>query len=244
MQTASQIINLAMQIARVPAQSGYSVQAGQLLNQILIELTQEYDLAVALGSGVIPITGSGNSTSSVPFIGPYDLPPDFLRMASRNVIYRINAIPYVLTQRTLAELDACINTLGVASYPRFYTVDVALNPPGIYIYPAATVSFDLTFRYYRTMPEIAQPETSAVVPWFPNQNYLVNRLAGELMRITGDPRADQYLGDGPSGAVGILRRWLNLQGDREDMSKPALLDPRYFGRGWHRLPPSRVTGGI
>jgi hypothetical protein len=243
MMTASQIITQAMQIARVPANSGYSVQAGLLLNQILTSLTQEYDLAVALGSGSVTVTPSGPS-EAVPSTGPYSLPSDFLRMASRDVRYLINQIPYVLTQVTLAQFDAFINQIGVSSYPRYYATDVSSSPPSFFVYPPPILQFDVLFHYYHAMPEIVQPETSAVVPWFPNQNYLLARLAGELMRITGDPRADSFLGDGPSGAIGILRRWLNLQGDKEDTAKVALLDPRWFGRGSRGLPPSRITGGL
>ena len=66
-----------------------------------------------------------------------------------------------------------------------------------------------TLRYFCQMPDIATPETSALIPWFPNQTYLVTRVAGELMRATDDSRMSDYLGEGPEGAGGILNRYLH-----------------------------------
>jgi len=235
--SAQQIVQHATQIARVP---GYTVQAGRILNQVLVELTQEYDIAVALHTSTVTVTagGAGNGT------GPYSLPDDYLRMASHEATYLINAIPYVLTQITLAQFDALINQTGLSAYPYNFTTDVSTTPVSFFVYPPPLVQIYIKIRYYGILPEIQQSETSAVVPWFPNQNYLVNRVAGELMRIAGDPRAESFLGDGPSGAVGILRRWLNLQGDKEDAAAVVDLDRRYFGAGRFSFPPSRLTGGL
>ncbi|MCI0564282.1 MAG: hypothetical protein MN733_37895 [Nitrososphaera sp.] len=235
--TASQIVTHATQIARVP---GMTLQAGRILNQILTELLQEYDLAIALHTQTINVNASGANNGT----GPYSLPDDYMRMASRGATYTINNIPYVLVQISLVQFDALINQTGLSSYPYNFTTDVSTTPPVFFVYPPPQLSIDIQMRYYGTLPEIASPETSAVVPWFTNQNYLVNRLTGELMRIAGDQRADAILGDGPSGCVGILRRWLNLQGDREDAANVMQLDRRYFGPGRYGFPPSRITGGL
>lgn len=218
-----------------------TVQAGLFLNQVLTELTQDYDLAVALNQSNLTISPSGLNNGA----GPYPLPANFLRMASRDVTYTISGVPYVLTQISLAQYDALINTTGTSSYPNAYTTDPSGTPPGFAVYPPPSLTLLIIFRYYGTMPEITTPETSQVIPWFPNENYLYIRVAGELMRIAGDPRADTFLGDGPSGAVGVLRRWLNLQGDKEDTATTVQLDARWFGgrAGYSSFGPSKSTGG-
>jgi hypothetical protein len=231
--TAAQIVTRAAQIAKRP---GFMVQAGQTLNQILVDLTREYDLAVALNTTSLVITGAEGA-------GPYNLPANYLRMASRDATYLIDGVPYVLIQITLAQFDALINTTGIANFPTSFATDVATSPPRLYVYPPPILQFTLNLRYYGTLPEISAPETSSVVPWFPDQGYLVNRLAGELMRDAGDPRWESFLGDGPHGAVGILRRFLNLQGDREDTTKIVDLDRRFFGPG-RMFGPSKITGGV
>lgn len=235
--TSAQLILRACQIAKRP---GFTVQAGQSLNQILLDLVREYDLPVALNSTSISISGSGDNFGT----GPYDLPANYLRMASRDATYLVAGVPFVMTQITLAEFDSKIHTMGIANYPLAFATDVSQNPPQLFVYPPPVLMFDLRIRYYGTLPEIANPETSSVVPWFPDQGYLINRLAGELMRDAGDQRYTDFLGDGPSGAMGILRRFLNLQGDREDAAQIAQLDRRYFGPAARSFGPSKVTGGV
>jgi hypothetical protein len=236
--TCAQIVALATQIAKVP---GMSIQAGQLLNQALIELTQNYDIALALNTTTIAVSASGPNNG----VGPYSLPTNYLRMASREVIFLISGVPYILTQVSLAQFDALINTLGISSYPNVYATNVALTPPGFYLYPPPNLSLVLNIRYYGTLPEIITPEVSTTIPWFPNENYLLKRVTGELMQIAGDPRAEGFLGDGPAGAIGVLRRWLNLQGDSEDTIKTVQLDRRWFGSGASgNFGPSKITGGV
>ena len=92
------------------------------------------------------------------------------------------------------------------------------------------------------MPDITTPETSSTVPWFPNQSYLITRLAGELMRATDDTRMADYLGDGPEGAGGILTRYLKMRDDKQDRVQTVKLDRGRFGRGTNNLPMSKFIG--
>jgi hypothetical protein len=232
--SAAQIVLRACQIANVP---GMVVQAGQYLNDILTELNQEYDLNIALHTAIVTINGATAT-------GPYPLPPDYLRASSRDITYTINGVPYILTQISLAQFDSLINTVADAGYPYNYATDVSTKPASLFVYPPPVLTIPVQFRYWGNLPDIPTPETSPIVPWFPSQNYLKVRLAGELMRDAGDPRANIYLGDGPSGAVGILRRWLNLQGDKEDIIEHVQLDARFFGASRAYYPPSKATGGI
>jgi len=218
--------------------------AGQLLNNILLELAQDYDLSLTINTTQLTLTGSGPNNGT----GPYLLPLNYLRSCSKDLTYYISGVPYLLVQITLAQFDLLILTQGVASYPTNYCTDISPlatgSAPYLYVYPPPVGSLTLQVRYYGSFPDITTPETSTQIPWFPNQTYLKTRLAGELMAITGDQRQEQYLGDGPQGSIGILRRFLNLQGDREDTGSQIILDPRNFYGGGAMFGPSKATGGV
>jgi hypothetical protein len=92
------------------------------------------------------------------------------------------------------------------------------------------------------MPDIDTPETSDDIPWFVFQNYLVTRLAGELMKLSDDTRANEYLGEGPNGAQGMLNRYLKLEGDKSSRSQMVKLDRRLFGSPYSRLPNTKTIG--
>lgn len=240
--TSQQIVSMATQIAKV---TGMASQAGQILNAFLTELCQNYDLSINVNTTTIQLIPNAQNNG----IGPYLLPANYLRACSRDLTYLIDGIPFRLIQITLAQLDYLINTTGIANYPTNYATDISpQSVPGsnayLYVYPPPIIPITLQLRFFGSQPEIATPETSSVVPWFPNQTYLVRRLAGELMAITGDPRSTSFLGDGPSGCMGILRKYLELQGDKEDTGSSMVLDPRFFGLGGAAFPPSKVSGGI
>jgi hypothetical protein len=106
----------------------------------------------------------------------------------------------------------------------------------------------VTVRYFQQMPDIVTPETSAAVPWFPYQDYLITRLAGEMMQIADDDRAGNFLtnqeSQNPQGAGVLLRRYLNLENDPEGRAKTVELDRRRFGAQsqWNRLPNTKSIG--
>ena len=114
--------------------------------------------------------------------------------------------------------------------------------PVLYVWPPASGSYPLTIRYQPQMPDIATPETSTDVPWFPNQKYLINRLAGELMMLTDDDRATAYLGNNPQGAEGILTKYLKMKDDGEGHAHRVQLDRRYFGSRFNKLPNTKLIG--
>ena len=242
MLTSQQIVQRACSIARVT--TAMAPIAGQYLNAVLEELCMTYDLSINVTTTTVSLTGAATNNG----IGPYNLPSNYLRACSRDLIYYIDGIPYTLIQITLPQIDALINTTGIANYPNVYATDVSPTTSGgvplLYVYPPPVLVIPLQVRYYLQQTDIATPETSSAIPWFPYQQYLIKRVAGELFMDAGDPRAEQYLGDGPAGCVGMLRRYLNLQGDTEDTIKQVQLDARYFGSGGGCFPPSKITGGI
>jgi hypothetical protein len=230
--TSQQIVTLATQAAKA---TGFTSQAGQLLNMILSDLCQTYDLAVALGTNDVTFTTGLGS-------GPYPLPSDYLRMANNEVFYYVDQVPYVMVNIDLSEFDALVQQPGISTYPENFATDPSQSPPAIYVWPPPAGSYVTTIRYYRQMPDITTPETSSTVPWFPNQDYLLTRLTGELMKITDDERAPMFLGEGPSGAQGILKRYLELQADDEGRAATVKLDRRRFGSSFNRLPNTKTLG--
>ena len=243
--SASQIVSLACQDAAVP---GYTSQGGQLLNAVLQELCQTYDLDVAKGTYVFNFN-PGLATNPLlypnvqPGGGPYPLPGDFLRMVNDvdNVWY-LNGVPYPMIPVDLSEYDNFVQQPNVSSYPYVAATDMSQSPPNLLVWPPASGAFQVMLRYRRQMPDIQNPETSAAVPWFPFSQYLRTRLAGELMKISDDTRADNFLGDGPAGAQGLLNRYLKLKDDSSDRSKMVTLDRRYFKAPFSRLRNTKSVG--
>jgi hypothetical protein len=240
--TAAQICTLAMQEAKCP---GFTLQAGQFLNATLQDLCQNYDLDCALGSNPFSFN-SATGTGS----GPYTLPADYLRTQVKDgkdeIFYTINGVPYPLIQVTKAEYDWMVQTPGFASFPNVYATDLSQTPAQLFVWPPANGSYVVTHRYYKLMPDIASPETSATVPWFPNTLILTRGVAGRLMGITGDDRQAAYLGDDPKqfplGAGTLLNAYLKNAEDREGAVHTVGLDRRRFGRSFDRLRNTKQIG--
>jgi hypothetical protein len=237
--SAQMICTQARNIARTPGlttANGASPSSGDLLNLVLSDLCQTYDFAVALATGVINLNGNAGS-------GPYNLPTNYLRMAMDEVFYLVDGTPYVMINETLAEFDAQVQQPGINNFPEFFATNPALSPPGMFVWPPSAITAGATIRYWCQMPDITMPETNTSPPWFPNSNYLITRLAGEIMKQAGDERADDYLGEGPQGAQGILDRFLKLQADDEGRAMTVALDRRRFGdKNFSRLPNTKSIG--
>jgi hypothetical protein len=242
--TAQQIVNLATQAAHVP---GYVSQAGQLLNMILSDLAETQDLDLCRGTfnfNFIADNGSGNGA------GPYPLPMDYLRAIRDGVFYTIYGVPYTMVAYDQSEYDMFVQTAGIASYPTaFYTDTSPLGqePPSnpvMWVWAPASGAYPVTLRYRRYLPDITTPETSTVVPWFPNQNFLITELTGQLLKLADDSRAESFLSDNPSGmgSGNLLRKFMQMTNDDENRAKTVQLDRRRFGRRFDRLPNTKNIG--
>lgn len=228
---AQQVVALATQIAGAP---GFTAQAGQLLNMVLSDLCQTYDFAVAQTLAGITL----GATS-----GPYPLPSDYLRSpGDEDVWFTYNGVKYPLVPIDYAEYTLLVQQPGMNSLPSQFATDMTVSPPALYLWPPPNGAYPLTVRYQRQMSDITTPETSTVIPWFPNGDYLVTRLSGELMKITDDGRSESFLGEGPSGAQGILKRYLNLKDDRSNRAETVKLDRRTFGPAFNKLPNTKTIG--
>lgn len=247
--SASQIVATATQNAKCP---GFTDQAGNLLNMILSDLCETYDLDVAKGTYNFNFQPGLITTNRYPNVqpggGPYALPADFLRMVDdKSAIWFLLGVPYAMKPCDLSEYDNEVQQAGNQSYPYVFATDMSTAPPNgpaanALVWPPASGAFPVQIRYRRQMPDILNPATSSVVPWFPNQAYLVTRLTGELMRISDDERMNAFLGEGPEGAQGILRRYLVLKDDSTDRAQCVKLDRRRFGSNFSLLKNTKSVG--
>lgn len=118
----------------------------------------------------------------------------------------------------------------------------------MYVWPPASGGFPVTARYFKSSPTIITPETSSDIPWFPSTQYLLRRLAGELMAITNDERMLTFLGseepenDTKGSAASILRRYLKMKDDMGGKVHTVKLDRRHFGKNFSRLPNTKTIG--
>lgn len=243
--TAQQLCSLACSAAGAP---NYLPQAGLLLNTILDELAQTYDLDVARGTFNFNFNPSLVVSAPTEFPnlvnggGPYPLPADYLRANPGGVVWFLQGVAYPMIPLDLYQFDTAVQQAGLQNYPSYFATDLSLSPPGLVVYPPPSGAYPCMVRYQRQMPDIVTPQTSATVPWFPNSQYLRTRLTGELMAITGDERAVAYLGESPVGAQGILRRYLNMANDNENRPKSVTLDRRVFRTSGGSLPNTKLTG--
>jgi hypothetical protein len=230
--TAQQICSLARQTAKVP---GWTTQSGQLLNMILADLCQTYDFDLCMTTAAFNFTGQP---------GPYSLPSDFLRFRKGQGVFTIDGVPYNMIPMDIQQYDLLVLTAGMNSYPTMYAVDMATSPPSAYFWPPPSGAYPFTGRYQRQMPEITTPESSSTVPWFPNQDYLLRRLSGELMNIADDNRAADYLGDDPKGfgAQALLREYLKMKDNPEGRVNTVQLDRQLFGSKFMSLPNTKRIG--
>lgn len=236
--TSAQIVTLACQVAKVP---GFTAQAGQLLNNILDDLCRNYDFDLAKGVynfTLSTVLGGG--------AGPFPLPADFLRADINDVFFTIQGVPYFLIACDNNEYDALVQTAGFNSYPTMYTTFMSSVPFSMKVWPPSSGAYPMTMRYRRLMPVIANPETSAEAPWFPQQSYLRTRLAGELMQLANDNRWEAFLSDNeeahPGGAGVILRHYLKMKDDQANRPKTVTRDRRRFGTNFDQLPNTKQVG--
>ena len=164
------------------------------------------------------------------------------------VVYQVNLVPYKMVNISLEEFDNLVEQPGISTYPEQYTTDAsggAINTYGVpilMVWPPSGIALPVSFRYWSQPADIANPSTSTTIPWFPNSAYLITRVAGEMMRITGDKRADAFLGDSPSGAQGILDRYLKNMTDNEGRGQQVAMDRRRFGKSFQNVAQTKLLG--
>lgn len=215
---AALIVSDALSIAKCP---GFTAQGGRSLNLVLDDLVLHRNLKVNLVSA--PIAALVNSN------GPFTLEADYLR--TYELFYVINDQPYFLSPGSRLEFDEETSKSTTSNYPYEWATDLSPNATGspglLYIYPRSNSALSLTHRYFINRADITSPETSASIPWFSDQDYLIHATAVRMMRITDDPRHDTFAAE----CERMLLTHLLTEGDEQQVVKEVKLDPRRFRVG-------------
>ena len=109
------------------------------------------------------------------------------------------------------------------------------TPPNLFVYPGPSGAFPTTLRYQRLMPPLLD---FTRVPWFPDQQYLLTRLTGEMADTSDDTRA----GNLKQQAMALLGQYETFSDDKTNRAQRANLDRQRFGRAFSRLPNTKTTG--
>ena len=209
--TAAQIVTDACQIAKCP---GYTAQGGRALNLVLADLQLHRNLKANLTTAFASLPAGTN--------GPLTLEVDYLR--TYDLFYVLAGETYFLMPGSLREYDADVTSQQGGGQPYEWASDLSVSPGLLYIYPQSTKAVTLTHRYYNRETDIVAPESSAVVPWFADQDYLIQATAARLMRITDDDRYQACMAD----CEKLLQIHLLTEGDEQQVVKEVQLDPRRF----------------
>ncbi len=252
--TAAQICTLARENARCP---GFTSQSGQLLNSILSDLCQTYNFSVARKTLAFTFNTSQINSQGQAY---QNLPSDYLRGIRNGSYYTISGVPYpMISVDFVEEYNMLIEQSGLSNFPVFYATDMSLTGnsnsatgsggsavPVMLFWQVPSGAYPANVYYYAAMPEITTPESSASVPWFPNQNYLIRELSGRLCQLTDDERADAFLSAdeerNPQGSAVMLRRFLQMEGDKGTRVATVQLDRRRFGTSFDRLKNTKTIG--
>jgi hypothetical protein len=205
---------------------GYTAQGGRALNLALQDLVLHRNLKVNLISSTL--TFLANS------FGPFHLEADYLR--TYDMFYTVSGTPYFLNPCSLKEIDSENYQSGISNYPYEFATDLSGVPTAgyglLYIYPSSGSPVSVTHRYYLQQADIVTPESSTVVPWFSDQDYLVHATTVRLMRITDDDRYPLFVQE----AERLLMIHLMTEGDEQQVVKEVQLDPRRFRVGGYARP--------
>lgn len=234
MYNAQTLVSLACQICNAP---GRIVQAGQALNLILANYALTLDLDTIRLTTILNI----GPQTTIPYF--YALPTNYLR--AYDIFYNVLGQPFYVTQMELKDLDQAYTAEGIDNYPQQYATDVSSTPqatagtsPSIAFYPPPAVPLAVTVRYRPTSLDIVSPESSAQIPYYPDQLALLKELCIMVGDIAGgdgrEPRWEKEV-------ERRMRKYLIMDDDKEGFSETVRLDPRAFRRNTN-LPPSKKLG--
>jgi len=147
------------------------------------------------------------------------------------MMYYINDQPYFLKPTSRTQFDSEPNKSTTSNYPYEWATDLSPVASGgvglLYIYPQSNQNLTINHRYMVQRPDITTPETSSTVPWFTDQDYLIQATAMRMMRITDDSRYDRFVAE----CERMLEVHLVTEGDEQQVVKEVQLDPRRFRVG-------------
>jgi hypothetical protein len=228
---AQQIVSLACTICKAP---GFTQMGGQMLNMALEDLWLHRDLKINRVTEFVTVQANN--------YGPFTLPLNYLR--TYDLFFQQNNLPYFLNPISTEEWDQEFKDPSIANYPYEFmtiltdeTTSIANNSAGsLFIYPQSSGQIVLTHRYMVKQPDIVSPETSTIIPWFPDQDYLIKATAMRLMDITDDTRKESFA----QQCNNMLRTHIIMEGDEQQVVKSVRLDPRRFHSN-RSLKPTKIT---
>lgn len=142
-------------------------------------------------------------------------------------ITAIGSTTITLSQPALATLPFASIFTGVM--PTFFT------------YPPPSGSYPVTMRYQRLMPPVTDVTGFC---WFPDDQYLIDAVAGLLMQITDDSRTQEFIGNNLNGGRSgrRLREFLENTDDKRNRPQSVELDSRRFGVKFSTLRNTKTIG--
>lgn len=236
--TAQQLVNLSLQVVKAP---GFTAQAGQLLNMLLADLADMQNMDLGRGTYVFNMTvDNGQGSGS----GPYQMPADYKRVEKKGALYVYDGTPYQLAPISYTEYLNQIQQPGIANFPTYFATDISpqgLEPPqpvNLYVWPPASQAFPTTIVYRLLRPDIANPEHSKVIPWFPDQGYIMAELNGRLCALVDDSRADRFFAESRARLTNFMQQTNDDQGRGVTVS----LSQTRFGTAWGALRTTKQVG--
>ncbi|MBY4771765.1 hypothetical protein [Burkholderia ambifaria] len=228
---AQQIVARACAVAKCP---GFIQQGGIYLNMVLEDLWLHRDLKINRVTEFITVQANN--------YGPFVLPLNYLR--PYDLFFQQNNLPYFLNPISTEQWDQEFKDPSIANYPYEFmtilydetTAQANQSAGQLFIYPQSSGQITLTHRYMVKQPDITTPETSMVIPWFPDQQYLIKATAVELMGETDDTRQEVWRAQ----CEAMLRTHLIMEGDEQQVVKSVRLDPRRFHSN-RTLKPTKIT---
>ncbi|MGR3910013.1 hypothetical protein Q3A80_23510 [Burkholderia sp. SR8] len=228
---AQQIVARACAVAKCP---GFIQQGGIYLNMVLEDLWLHRDLKINRVTEFVTVQANN--------YGPFALPMNYLR--PYDLFFQQNNLPYFLHPISTEEWDQEFKDPSIANYPYEFmtilydetTAQANQSAGQLFIYPQSSGQITLTHRYMVKQPDIVTPETSTVIPWFPDQQYLIKATAVELMGETDDTRQEVWRAQ----CEAMLRTHLIMEGDEQQVVKSVRLDPRRFHTN-RTLKPTKIT---
>lgn len=235
--TYQEIVTAACYIAKVP---GMTVQAGQLLNNILRQLSENYNFDIQKVTSFSITTGTTTVNNGA---GPYNLPSGYLRHAIDEVNYIFDGEPYVLQQIPIAQWRALFQGPGIQNLPQQFATDFStvqtLGFPQVYLWPPPNGAYVIQWPYYQQHIDIQSPETNNTLqPWMPDFIYLKTKLAEMLMMYSDDTRRKEFYEVNKD----ILNKYLEMKDDVVGYVKQVKLDGRYFRPSFANLKNTKQIG--
>lgn len=142
----------------------------------------------------------------------------------------------MLNQMSLAMYDSLFSGPGIQNYPENYATDLNPDPPVLYLYPPPIIPMQIFMRYQSMPPAISSPSSNTNPPWFPYAQYLIRKVAQEIMLVTDDARYQEMY----PVTEAMLQSILKIQGDAENYVRTVGLDPMLFRP--QSFGPNKMTG--